>query len=237
MEKDRTVPILPCGDIDVIIAFYEALGFRCTYRQLKPNPHAVVEMGDIGIHFGGIDGFDPAGSYGSCIVVTDDADALYARFSAGIRAKEGKLPVAGIPRFTRPRKKLGVVHGFSVIDPGGNWIRVTQPSSGGDNGADEEPATGLAKALFTAARLGDARGDAPLAATTLDRALAKFPNAPAGERIAALVYRAELALAMSDPALARATLGRIHAIELVEGERTSLSAEFARAAEIESDLP
>jgi catechol 2,3-dioxygenase-like lactoylglutathione lyase family enzyme len=126
MADDRTVPILPCSDIDVMIAFYEALGFRCTYRQVRPNPYAVLERGAIGLHFGAFDGFEPANSYGSCIVVTDDADALYADFAAGIRAMEGRLPVTGIPRFTRPRKKLDVVHGFSVVDPGGNWIRVVQ---------------------------------------------------------------------------------------------------------------
>jgi catechol 2,3-dioxygenase-like lactoylglutathione lyase family enzyme len=36
-------PILPCPDIDEAIAFYEALGFRRTYRQVRPNPYAVVE--------------------------------------------------------------------------------------------------------------------------------------------------------------------------------------------------
>lgn len=31
-----------------------------------------------------------------------------------------KLPVAGIPRILRPRKRYGTVRGFSVVDPGGN---------------------------------------------------------------------------------------------------------------------
>jgi catechol 2,3-dioxygenase-like lactoylglutathione lyase family enzyme len=239
MANERTVPILPCADIDVVIAFYEALGFRRTYRQLKPNPAAVVELDDIGLHFGGIDGFNPENSYGSCLVVTDDADALYARFSAGIRAKEGKLPVAGIPRFTRPRKKLGVVHGFSVVDPGGNWIRVVQRSGSGAAAGDEpeEKATGLAKAVLTAARLGDARGEPALAAATLDRAIAKAPDALPVDLIPALIYRAELALALSDPELARQTLERIRAIELSDAERAALAAEFSRAEELEGDLP
>ena len=34
----RTVPILPCHDLDDVVPFQEALGFRVTYRQAKPNP-------------------------------------------------------------------------------------------------------------------------------------------------------------------------------------------------------
>jgi len=43
-------PLLPCRDIDEAIAFYEALGFERTYRQVRPNPSAVVERGQMGIH-------------------------------------------------------------------------------------------------------------------------------------------------------------------------------------------
>lgn len=236
---ERTVPILPCRDIDVVIAFYEALGFRCTYRQLKPNPATVLERDDIGIHFAGIEGFEPANSYGSCIVVTDDADALYADFAAGIRARDGRLPVAGIPRFTRPRKKLGVVHGFSVVDPGGNWIRVVQRKAPGATEGDdaEEKAVGLAKAVLTAARIGDAKGDPALAATTLDRALAKAADAPPAELFPALVYRAELALALSDPEAARKILADARALPLGDADRQMLVADLRRAAELESELP
>lgn len=47
MANERTYPILPCPDIDQAIVFYEALGFRRTYRQLKPNPCAVVALEEI----------------------------------------------------------------------------------------------------------------------------------------------------------------------------------------------
>jgi catechol 2,3-dioxygenase-like lactoylglutathione lyase family enzyme len=58
--KARTVPILPCADLDDSIAFYQALGFELTYRQHRPNPSAVVELGEIGIHLFELEGFDPA---------------------------------------------------------------------------------------------------------------------------------------------------------------------------------
>ena len=38
MANERTYPCLPCGDMDESIAFYESLGFKKTYRQVRPNP-------------------------------------------------------------------------------------------------------------------------------------------------------------------------------------------------------
>ena len=63
MAGELTYPILPCPHIDEAIAFYEALGFERTYRQVRPNPYAVVAYEDLTIHLAGIDGFDPATSY------------------------------------------------------------------------------------------------------------------------------------------------------------------------------
>ena len=59
MANERTYPILPCRELDESIAFYETLGFKKTYRQVRPNPYAVVAFEDIQIHLFGMDGFDP----------------------------------------------------------------------------------------------------------------------------------------------------------------------------------
>ena len=97
MTGERTVPLLPCASIDEVEDFYTALGFERTYRQLRPNPHVVLELDDIGLHFFGMPDFVAANSYGSCIVVVPDIGALYSAFAAGLRERYGKLPVAGIP--------------------------------------------------------------------------------------------------------------------------------------------
>ena len=65
------------------------------------------------LHLFGMKDFNPADSYGSVIVVVPDPDALYQAFAAGLRAAYKKLPVAGIPRILRRRKKFGTVRGFS----------------------------------------------------------------------------------------------------------------------------
>ena len=241
MAGERTYPILPCVDVDEIIAFYELLGFKKTFRQIKPYACAVVERGDIGLHFFGLANFKPADSYGSCILTTPDADELYRAFAAGLRAKFGKLPAAGIPRMTRPRKRQQAVYGFSLIDPGGNWIRVSQ-QGGKKTPADENtsaadaPETGLARVLVNAVTLGDSKGDPATAAKLLDTTLAKNPTAPSVERLPLMIYRAQLALAMDDPSLARQTVEKIKAIELSKAERTALQSELEELAEIEGEF-
>lgn len=228
MANERIYPCLPCADLDETLAFYAALGFTRTYRQTRPNPYAVVALGDIQVHLFGMDGFSPADSYGSAIVAVPDPDALYQSFAAGLRAAYGRLPVAGIPRILRPRKKYGTVRGFTVVDPGGNWLRVFRL---GDE-ETQEKREGLAGALEVAARLADAHGDEAQALKTLEGAIRRYPDAAAPERARAYLYRAELALRTGDHALARASLALASALTLTDDERAALADEFAHTAEI-----
>ena len=220
----RMYPILPCRDLDEAIGFYEALGFERTYRQVRPNPHAVVARGDLQVHLAGIEGFDPEGSYASVIIVVPDPDALYTSFAAGLRAAYGRLPVSGIPRMVRPRKRWGTVYGFSIVDVGGNWLRFSRIGDTEEAVDAYEP--GLTKGVDVAARLADAHGDDAGGLATLERALAKYSDAPAIERARALAYRAELAIRLDRRPLARASLNEIGALDLDDDERAGLAAEL-----------
>ena len=231
MANERTYPCLPCGDMDESIAFYESLGFKKTYRQVRPNPYAVVALEDIQIHLFGIEGFNPADSYGSVIVAVPDPDSLYHGFAAGLRKTYGKLPVAGIPRILRPRKKYGTVRGFSVVDPGGNWLRISKLGESEQEDSAEK-AEGLAQIIYVAARLGDAHGDEALALKTLESGLARFPDARAIELARAYLYRAELAVRTKDHELAQSSFTAAKSLELTDDEEAALRDEFAHVNEL-----
>jgi catechol 2,3-dioxygenase-like lactoylglutathione lyase family enzyme len=229
MANERTYAILPCRDIDECIAFYESLGFKKTYRQIRPNPSAVVALEDIHIHFAGIEGFKPEDSYGSVIIVVPDPDTLYQAFAAGLRKTYGKLPVAGIPRILRPRKKYGTVRGFTVIDPGGNWLRIYKLGDTEEEAALEK-VEGLAQIINVAARLGDAKGDEAMALKTLENGLVRFPEAPAIERARAYLYRAELAIRINNLELAQSSLALAKSLNLTDDEKATVTDEFTHVA-------
>ena len=232
IANERTYPCLPCSDVDESVAFYESLGFEKSYGQVRPYPYAVVGREDIHIHLFAIEGFVPADSYGTALVVVHDPDELYRDFADGLRRAHGKLPVTGIPRITRPRKKYGTVRGFSVVDPGGNWLRISKLGESEEEHSAEK-AEGLAQIYYVATRLGDSRGDAALALKTLESGIARFgESAPAIDRARAYLYRAELALRTQDLGLARTSLAAAESVELTDGEKAELAEEFAHATEI-----
>lgn len=231
MAHERTYPILPCPDIDEAITFYEALGFQRTYRQVKPNPYAVVAYEEIQIHLFGMEKFNPADSYGSVIIVVPDPDALYQLFATGLRAAYQKLPTAGIPRILRPRKKFGTVRGFSVVDVGGNWLRISKLGDT-EAKAKAEKQTGLAQVIEVAARLGDAHGDEAKALHTLETGLKRYQDAPRIDYARALLYRAELAVRLYDQALAQSSLAAMQALDLNDEEQALIADELEQTAEL-----
>lgn len=236
MADERTIPLLPCGSIDEVAEFYGMLGFDVTYRQTRPNPYVVVEREGIGLHFFGLPDFRPEDSYGSCLVYVPDTGVLYQAFAEGMRAAHGKLLVSGIPRMTRPRKRknTGNRSGFSVVDPGGNWIRIFNQPGDDEPGAGAAPTSALGRALQSAIVLGESKGDHRQAARSLDASLGRHePSANVGDRVEALVYRAELALVLDDGERADALLAAVRETPLADAEREQLTAALANARELE----
>ena len=235
MTNEVTVPLLPCASIDDIETFYRVLGFSTTYEQRKPNPCVGLRREDLHVQFFEIAGFDPEQSYGSCLVITSDIAELHRAFAAGMRAAYGKVLVSGMPRMTRPRarKNADGVGGFSVIDPGGNWIRVFQKPATTPTPAPVPAAGRLAKALANAIVLADSKGDVGQAIRILDSALAR-PQADDDPvtQLEVLVYRAELAMALHDPETATRMLARVETIALTADE----TRRAAPTSEIAADL-
>jgi hypothetical protein len=238
MTNEVTVPLLPRASIDDIETFYGVLGFRTTYKQRKPYACVGVQREDLHLQFFEIAGFDPEQSYGSCLVLTADIEGLHRAFAAGMRAAYGKVLVSGTPRMTRPRarKNADGVGGFSVIDPGGNWIRVFRHAATVPMPATT-PAGRLAKALANAVVQADSRGSVGQAVRILDSALAR-PQADDDpvEQVEVLVYRSELAMVLHDPKTAAEMLARAQSVTLTEDESERAAPAFDNAAELAAAL-
>ena len=216
-----SVPLLPCRDIDEIAEFYAALGFRRTYRQGKPNPYVALRREDLHLHFFGMPDFDPETSYGSCLILVDDIGALHRAFADGMRAAYGKVLISGLPRMTRPRvRRHDRLTGFSVVDPGGNWIRVTAKAPVRTPG----PVIHLGRTLENAVVLADSKGDHAQAAKILDGALGRVPPDEDPALMAeALAYRAELALVLDDTETAAEALAAARELDDTGAELAELA--------------
>lgn len=233
----RTVPLLPCRDIDDMVPFYEALGFEVTYRQERPNPIVSFRREDVDLMFFGVAGFEPRDSMGSCLLIVPDTRALFEAFASGLRARYGRLPISGIPRITRPRERRGGGGGFSVVDPGGNWIRVHVDRDADE--ADERPATRpLDLVLQAAARQGDARGADQTAIEMLRKGLERHADASDAERLPLMAYLAELLVRVGETDAAADVLTSIERLELDRSDprvQAQLEEAASLAAELEPD--
>jgi hypothetical protein len=234
MRTETVIPCLPCRHLDDVVPFYEALGFDVTYRQERPNPYASVRRDGIELHFFGVPAFDPEESMGNVVVFSPDTELLHAAFAAGLRRAFGRIPVSGIPRMTRPRRMQGTAGGFTVVDPGGNWVRISRYA---DDADEPDPSEGrLARVVATAARQADSHGDEAAGIRVLEIGLARHEEAPPAQRLPALVYLAELRMRTGDRDGAVASLAEAGALPLTGDEREALAKDLATAAELTADL-
>ena len=180
--------------------FHLLLGLEATYQQKSPNPYAVVRRGGIELHFFGLKGLKPEEEFGTCVVLVPEVERLHQTFAAALRQAYGELSIAGFPRIMR--MKPGQSR-FTVIDPAGNsviFIKREAHSATGDDErkSGEQTQPRLAKAVDTAAKLRDQKGDDVAAAKVLEVALARNDPAASVGRARALAARAELAVASGD---------------------------------------
>ena len=229
----RAVPMLPCGPLNETLDFYRALGFDVVERQERPYTYAAMRRDDIDLHVYGMPDWDPEKSHSTCLIVVDDTEALWAEWAAGLRKRYGRVPLTGLPRMTRPRRRAnaGGASGFSVVDPNGNWIRVfpdrTAPPA--------EPGSRLARAVENAVVLADSKDDLGQALKMLVGAERRADdNTPPQDRLAALALLAELQVRAGTPDDARATLARLDALPVEDGPE--VAAVRAQARELARDL-
>ncbi|MFF6873183.1 bleomycin resistance protein [Streptomyces sp. NPDC085463] len=229
---EKTIPILPCRTLQPVLDFYTALGFEVTFRQRSPNPYAVVERGGIQLHFFGMKQYDPTVSYSMCYVRTDAVDELHAAFRAGLKAAYGRIPTRGLPRIGPLKDTTYGVRQFLLTDPGGNCIRIGQPTND-DPHHRPAPEETFAGALHHAALLADSKEDAAGAARILDRALGNEDEHPTPvQLLRLLVLRADVAGRLADEKTAASALARAAALALTEEEREAARDDLTRLREL-----
>ncbi|MFF0744159.1 bleomycin resistance protein [Streptomyces sp. NPDC004111] len=233
---EKTIPLLPCRTIQPVVDFYTALGFTTTFLQKSPYPYAVVQRGGIELQFFGMKEYDPAQSYSGVYVVTEDVDALFAAFRAGLKEAYGRVPARGLPRIGPLKDMSYGMRQFLMTDPGGNSVRVGQEIAE-DKGHGEAPRETFARALHYGTLFADSKEDLPRAAKVLDRALAVTDETPtAAQLVRLLVMRADVAMRSREPERAAALLERAAAVPLADDERRAVRDDLRRAEELREAL-
>ncbi|HWM37267.1 MAG TPA: VOC family protein [Streptomyces sp.] len=230
--SETTIPILPCQTIQPVLDFYTALGFEVTFQQRSPNPYAVVVRGGIELQFFGMKKYEPTESLSTCYVLTDDVDALYEAFRAGLKATYGKIPTRGLPRIGPLKDMSYGVRQFLMSDPGGNCIRIGKKTSE-DQHHRPAPKETFARALHNAALFADSRDDPQGAAKIIDRVLKMEDEQPTPvQLLRLLVLRSDVAGRLGDDKTATHMLEQAAAVQLSEGERELARDDLERLEEL-----
>ena len=117
---ERSVPILPSGDLRETLTFYEALGFENRGASPEEWDYLIIGRGGIEIHF--IAATAPHSTSASCYAFVDEAQALYDEW---VRIAVFD-PATGSQLFTPMDTEYGMRE-FEVVDPSGNRLRVGSP--------------------------------------------------------------------------------------------------------------
>ncbi|GKQ36872.1 VOC family protein [Streptomyces sp. A012304] len=230
--SEETIPMLPCRSLQPVLDFYTVLGFEVTFRQKSPNPYAVVQRGGIQLHFFGMKKYEPTESYSTCYIRTDDVDALHEAFRTGLKAAYGRVPTRGLPRIGSLKDTSHGVRQFLVTDPGGNCLRIGQPTSRDHHHrpAPEEP---FSRALHHAALLADSRDDPAGAAKIIERVLRRADERPTPvQLLRLLVLRADVARRLGDETTATSALAEAEAVHLTAEERRAVRDDLERLEEL-----
>ncbi|NEY34542.1 VOC family protein [Streptomyces sp. PRKS01-65] len=229
---EKTVPMLPCRTIRSVLDFYAVLGFEVTFQQKSPNPYAVVERGGIQLHFFGMKGYEPAESYSTCYIQTDDVDGLHDAFRTRLKAAYGRVPTRGLPRIGPLKDTSYGVRQFLVTDPGGNCLRIGQQTSQ-DQHHRRAPEETFSRALHHASLLADSRDDPASAARIIDRVLRIEDEPPTPvQLLRLLVLRADVAGRLGDEETAMSALTKAAAVHLTAQERESVRDDLERLEEL-----
>jgi catechol 2,3-dioxygenase-like lactoylglutathione lyase family enzyme len=117
---DRVTANLPARDFNATAAFYEALGFEVSYKDVA---WMILRRGPLELEFFPYLDLDPGTSSFMACVRVDDLDALYDAF------RKASLPNSGIPRLTPPKTEPFGLRFFALVDGDGTLLRCIDNKS------------------------------------------------------------------------------------------------------------
>lgn len=231
------IPILPCRSIDEQLEFYQALGFELTYRQAKPNLYACVRHPIVELHFFVLKQLEPSNSYSMCYISVPDVDTVYKKFCENLKKTYQKVPAKGLPRITK-LNNLTEDRRFNLIDPAGNRLLIGQKHASPEPIQQYAmvPPSRFAKAFETAYRLAYAKDEPAEAARVLDLVFSKPEEVSATLRFQAYVLRADIAVSMDEPDLAKTYIRETESLSLSDQELEEVMEATERLGELKMTL-
>lgn len=127
-SQESVIPIMPCPDIQVQVAFYKVLGFDVSGLYTSPNPYASLKWKSVEIHFYGSRKLIASENPTMCYLVVEDVDEVNQAFTAALKKYYGKVPRTGFPKITKVRN-LADDRRFTLTDPGGNTLFIGSKST------------------------------------------------------------------------------------------------------------
>lgn len=120
---NKVIPILPCLNVSEQAEFFKSLGFEILVIIKSPNPYLAIKYDSLELHFYSSKRMNPKENPSMCYVSVDNVDSIYEAFTTSYKLNTGRVPRAGLPRFTKLRD-LKDDRRFTMTDISGNTYYI-----------------------------------------------------------------------------------------------------------------
>lgn len=242
LKRNRTIPIFDClYEIDEHLEFYTALGFDITYYQKAPYRFATVKNEFTEINFFGDKKFELDSNRGGCYIVVSNVDEVYSQLKANLKNYYGKIPVKGLPRFSR-LNLTAEDRRFNISDPSGNTLIIGEPLDDSssfieENGERTKVVSKFEKAYKWAYRYAYSKEDFLAASNLLESTFSKKNDCISNELyFKAKVLQTDVLVTLNRKEKAKEIIQELDGIILTSEVKTNVQNEIRRFLELKDEL-
>ncbi len=218
-----TIPTLSCNEIEATLTFWEILGFKITYKMLRPYQYGVVERNGYELHFARLKELDITKNEDGCLIMVSDVKKAYKELTQKLKENLGKIPNSGIPRISRMKPEASR---FTLIDVSGNCVIFIMDDEKDEEiykQADNTNQTPLQQSIATAIRFRDYKEDEKKASQTLEIALKISENEALIDIAEALIMRIDLAISAKDSICEKECKEQLYQLKLADNVKKQLA--------------